>query len=202
MINFQKNLPSILMLVVLVGIFGCKSTEQTTTDADDGTPQEESTELDSERQQMLDRTRSQLSDLYVSQKQDIPEAFLEADSSNEQTNRNPYDGYRIQILSTRDVEQADSVASNFRAWADSTIAGYQAEAYQSFRQPHYRVHIGDFQQREQANAFSRLIKNKYPDAWVVHDRIEPSEVPADTANFEIKKPKPLKADTLNSGTDE
>lgn len=198
MINFQKKIPLILTVVLFLGIYGCKSTEKTTTDVDEDTPQEELSEMSSEQRAMLDRTRSQLSDLYVSQKQDMPEAFLNADSASEETNRNSSDGYRVQILSTRDVAQADSVANSFRSWADSTISGYQANAYQSFRQPHYRVHIGDFQDREKANKFSRLIKFQYPDAWVVHDEIEPSEVPADTVTFSLQGSDSLTVDSLES----
>lgn len=176
----------------------CKSTEETTREQDEPIVTEETS--DSEAIALLDNTRSRLSDVYLTQKQDIPEIYLQADSAKEEVNRNPYDGFRIQILSTRKVEHADSVANSFRIWADTTIAGYSADAYVSFRQPYYKVHIGDFQQREQANQFSRLIKPQYPDAWVVHDRIEPDDIPADTATFEIKKPEPLAADSVNTNS--
>lgn len=199
MTKITDKLPFILITILLVGIYGCKTSEQTTSESDDA-PQEIA-ETPSERQAMLDRTRSQLTDLYVSQKQDIPEAFLKDDSETQQTNRNPYDGYRVQILSTRDVALADSVSNEFRSWADSTISGYQPKVYQSFRQPHYRVHIGDFQQRDKANEFSRLIKFQYPDAWVVHDRIEPEKVPTDTASFSLQEPDSLSADSLNMDSD-
>ncbi|WP_445664953.1 SPOR domain-containing protein [Fodinibius sp. AD559] len=183
--------------LLVIGIIGCKTTEQTTPDKEDPTSTDRDEPL-SEFIAVLDETRSSLSDVYLTQKQDIPDIYLKADSIEEQINRNPYAGYRVQILNTRNVEQADSVANSFRMWSDSTIAGYKADAYVSFRQPQFKVHVGDFQIREQANKFSRLIKNRYPDAWVVHDRIEPSDVPADTATFEIKKPEPLSADTLNT----
>ncbi len=172
---------SIIVLIV-IGIVSCKTTEQTTPDQKDPTVTEGDEPL-SEFIALLDDTRSSLSDVYLTQKQDIPDIYLKADSAGERIYRNPYDGYRIQILSTRNVERADSVANSFRMWSDSTISGYAADAYVSFRQPHFKVHVGDFQMRDQANRFSRLIKKRYPDAWVVHDKIEPSEVPADTASF-------------------
>jgi len=31
-----------------------------------------------------------------------------------------------------------------------------------------------------------MLKSRYPDAWVVHERIEPSNVPADTANIRFR----------------
>lgn len=180
--NFSRYFSLSFIILLVVGIISCKTTEQTTPDQEDPTVTEGDEPL-SEFVAMLDATRSSLSDVYLSQKQDIPDIYLKADSAGEQVNRNPYDGYRIQILSTRNVEQADSVANSFRMWSDSTITGYEADAYVSFRQPQFKVHVGDFQIREQANRFSRLIKKRYPDAWVVHDRIEPSDVPADTASF-------------------
>lgn len=187
-----------LLTIALGLLMSCKSTEETTREQDEPIVTEETS--DSEAIALLDNTRSRLSDVYLTQKQDIPEIYLQADSAKEEVNRNPYDGFRIQILSTRKVEHADSVANSFRIWADTTIAGYSADAYVSFRQPYYKVHIGDFQQREQANQFSRLIKPQYPDAWVVHDRIEPDDIPADTATFEIKKPEPLAADSVNTNS--
>jgi hypothetical protein len=178
----SRSISLYLVVLLTIGIISCKTTEQTTPDQEDPSVTDRD-ELLSEFIAVLDDTRSSLSDVYVTQQQDIPDIYLKADSAGERINRNPYDGYRIQILSTRNVEQADSVANSFRIWSDSTIAGYTADAYVSFRQPHFKVHIGDFQIREQANKFSRLIKKRYPDAWVVHDRIEPSDVPADTASF-------------------
>lgn len=183
--------------LLVIGIIGCKTTKQTSPEQEDPTTADRDEPL-SEFIRVLDETRSSLSDVYLTQKQDIPDIYLKADSVGEQINRNPYDGFRVQILTTRNVEQADSVANSFRMWADSTIKGYQADAYVSFRQPQFKVHVGDFQIREQANKFSRLIKKRYPDAWVVHDRIEPSDVPADTASFEIKQPEPLEMDSLNN----
>lgn len=190
---------SIIVLLV-IGTISCKTTEETAPDQEDPTATDREEPL-SEFIALLDENRSSLSDVYLSQKQDIPDIYLKADSAGEQINRNPYDGYRVQILTTRNVEQADSVANSFRMWADSTIAGYNADAYVSFRQPHFKVHVGDFQIRNQANRFSRLIKKRYPDAWVVHDRINPSDVPADTATFEFQQPESLSGDSLSNKSD-
>lgn len=196
MISNRRSISFILIIVFTVGFFGCKATEKT-TEGDEPPTDEKLTQTDSEIRSLLDDTRSQLSDLYLSQKQEIPKAFLQAGSSDKELNSNPYDGFRVQILSTRNKELADSVASAFQLWADTTIAGYQAGVYQSFRQPYYKVRVGDFHEREQANQFSRLVKYVYPDAWVVHDRIEPSEVPADTVIFKFKDQEASSTDSFN-----
>lgn len=188
--NLINAVSALIFLIILVSL-GCTATKKTTTD-DGIDPAERDTAAISEEdlnelRRVLVQNRSKLSDVHTTQKHDMPEAFLKKDSSDTSINSNPFDGYRVQIISTRDVQLADSVAGQFRIWADTTITGYEAKAYVSFRQPYYKVHIGDFQQRDRANSFSRLIKHKYPDAWVVHDRIEPSDAPADTTSFSIKK---------------
>jgi len=150
-------------------------------------------------QRMLNDNRSKLSDLYATQRQDMPEAFLKKKSSNESINNDPFDGYRIQIISTRDVDRADSVANQFKMWADTTIAGYNARTYVFFKQPFYKVHVGDFHKRNMADDFTKLVKRNYPEAWVVHDRINPTDVPSDTTTFSIIKPgeqKKAKIDSL------
>jgi len=187
-----RNILLVSIALLIAISYGCKTTEQTVPDdspisTDTDTEATVSDEDISELQKLLNENRNSLSDIYLSQNHDMPDAFLKTDTSSESLNQNPYDGYRIQILSTRELAVADSVAASFRTWSDTTITGYNAKAYVSFRQPYFKVHIGDFQQRDQANSFTQLIKRKYPDAWVVHDRISPSNVPADTASFSFGK---------------
>lgn len=190
--NTLTTLITSFTIIVIVSL-GCKTAEETSTDDGPDTPERDTAVISdedlSELQMTLAQNRSKLSDLHTSQQHDMPEAFLKKDTSDASLNSDPFDGYRVQILSTRDVELADSVANEFRMWSDTTITGYTAQSYVSFNQPFYKVHIGDFQERDRANSFSRLVKPKYPEAWVVHDRIEPSNVPADTASFSFKEEK-------------
>lgn len=171
-------------ILLMAGLSACTTTEQAAER--DEEPRREISEdteeiSDEALSSKLDETRSKLSDIYLTQQHDVPEAFLKKDTTDNSYS-NPFDGYRIQVLSTRDVNIADSVSTDFRLWADSTFANYVPKAYVFFRQPYYKVHVGDFQDRQKANTLSRIIKQKYPDAWVVHDRIDPQSVPADTTN--------------------
>lgn len=136
----------------------------------------------------LVRTRSSLSDQFVNLQHDMPEIYTREVVLEEQE-IDEFAGYRVQILSTRDVVHADTTKDHFVAWADSTIEGYTPDAYVFFRQPYYRVRAGDFNNREMAIEFSRLIKQHFPDAWVVHDRIEPGMVPADTVTIRFREPE-------------
>jgi hypothetical protein len=183
----------LLSLLAVTMTLACSSTEQTAKKDKD--PDTETTEqyTENKRQELvalLTRNRNRLSDTYLTQQHDVPEAFLKVDTTDN-SYYNPFDGYRIQILSSRDVAIADSVSTEFRLWADSTLAGYTPKAYVFFKQPHYKVHVGDFQDREKANKLSRIIKRKYPEAWVVHDRIDPSNVPADTTKIRLQEERQL-----------
>lgn len=140
-----------------------------------------------ESDRLLFENRSRLSDQFASVEQDLPEAYTKEFIVTDQM-VDQYAGFRVQLLSTRSVVEADSTKDNFRAWADENIKGYSPEAYVTFRQPYYKVRVGDFRDQQKANNFSRMLKEEYPAAWVVHDRIEPDFLPADTTQIEFVNP--------------
>ncbi|WP_234572236.1 SPOR domain-containing protein [Rhodohalobacter sp. 614A] len=188
-----------LFIILLIVSAGCSTTEKTTKENGD----EGSTSTDqpifnldpdlvedylmdemTESERELFETRSALADQFVTVEQDMPEIFLkDVEQDNDLVDQ--YAGFRVQLLSTRSVADADSTKDNFRLWADENIEGYSPEVYVIFRQPYYKVRTGDFRNQRRANQFSRLLKNDFPNAWVVHDRIEPQFLPADTT--EIRK---------------
>lgn len=187
---------------LMILFIGCSTTENATERTGDST-EETSTEtgqpifnLDpevaeaylmeemDEFDRLLFENRSTLSDQFASVEHDMPEAYLKS-VVEEESAGDEYAGYRVQLLSTRSVVEADSTKDNFRAWADQHIQGYSPEAYVTFRQPYYKVRVGDFRDQQKANSFSRMLKDEYPEAWVVHDRIEPDFLPADTTQIEF-----------------
>lgn len=188
-----------LFAVLLIAV-ACSTTEKTTRNGDDDTSGESDQpifdldqdiveaylieEMD-EFERTLFQNRSTLSDQFVTVNYEIPEAFQKDIVRANQQLVDEFAGYRVQLLSTRSVAEADSTKDNFRVWVEENIEGYTPEAYVMFRQPYYKVRVGDFRDQQKANNFSRLLKSEYPTAWVVHDRIEPQYLPADTT--EIKK---------------
>jgi hypothetical protein len=46
-----------------------------------------------------------------------------------------------------------------------------ANGYLTFDEPYYRVRVGDFRTRLEAEKFLRKISRKYPGAWVIQDYI-------------------------------
>lgn len=187
----MKKIIYTFLFIFILGI-GCATTETISEEPDRPIFEIEDTiaevylrEEEDEFDRFLADNRSFLSDRFAVLEQDIPEIFLR-EVAREELETDPYAGFRVQILSTRSVSEADSVRDEFHAWANERIEGYAAEAYIYFRQPNYRVRTGDFQDRNAAIEFSRLVKNRYPEAWVVHDRIEPQNVPSDTTIIRLR----------------
>lgn len=192
--SISKLLVAALLLVL--GSWACKTTEEAGREEIEKPKVEkgeEATETTDIRDLELASYRSSLSDLYQTNRHIIPDGFAYRDTTSEdedEMERNPRAGYRIQILSTRKVVEADSAASRFKRWyssnkIDSTI-GYKPESYVFFKQPYYRVHVGDFKKRNLAIGFAQIVKQRYPDAWVVHDEIRLTRVPADSVSQRLR----------------
>lgn len=187
----MKHLLIIISAVTFTVLYSCATSEPVTDnnasgDEESGTilnlPEgsyEEFVDIEelNEVEKILYENRSRLSDLFASRSHDMPEFFLR-EVQEEETDI--YTGFRIQVLSTRDMDLADTTQTAFNAWADTTFQEFIPRAYVFFRQPFYRVRVGDFHNRDRAIEFSRKIKSRYPDAWVVHDQINPFRVPPDT----------------------
>ena len=78
------------------------------------------------------------------------------------------DGYRIQIYK----ETGNNALDSARSVKNRFETEYQGvKAYISFRQPYYRVRIGDFRTRLEAVKFLGIIRKKYPYAWEIKDKI-------------------------------
>lgn len=173
-----------ILTLLMIAMAACSTTEKTVEESMEDIKNGFDDEISRSGIQ-LQTYRTELSDSYSYRENIIPEGFNRVKVQQEEQ-KDLYEGYRIQIFSGPDVNGADTTAASFRAWADTTIAGYQPETYVFFRTPHYRVHVGDFHEREKAIQFSNIVKRYFKDAWVVYDRVVPENVPADTTKIEIK----------------
>jgi hypothetical protein len=177
---------SLNILVIGTLFFACTSSHSTTSDSEyEESETSESASVDSEISDSESALISRLSDTYSANNNDIPKEFARI---KKETEVEVYltKGYRIQVYSGQDVFEADTIASRFRAWSDTTIVGYQAETYTFFKTPYYRVHVGDFHDRDKALEFSKLVKRLFRDAWVVYDTVDPYLVPADTVRIRFQ----------------
>ena len=182
------------ILPILLLLVACSSSEpviQSIPIQEDNLPTTESVNLDddvSSKSEEVEESNSEieypylssLSDTYFNRQNEIPKAFSRIKKEIQEKEVDLFEGYRVQIFSGLNPALADTAAKRFRAWSAANIQGYQAETYTFFKAPYYRVHVGDFHDRIRAIEFSNLLKRRFRDSWVVYDRVNPYNVPADT----------------------
>jgi parvulin-like peptidyl-prolyl isomerase len=79
------------------------------------------------------------------------------------------DGYRIQL----NMSSGNAALDNLNEIKAEFEEKYpEIKSYIIFREPYYRLRIGDFRTRLEAVAFLNRIKRDYPHAWVIKDKIE------------------------------
>jgi hypothetical protein len=70
-------------------------------------------------------------------------------------------GFRVQLASTRNEEEA-------RAIKRGALLDFEDNVYLTFDNPYYKVRLGDFISRYEANDLQELaIEKGYMEAWVV-----------------------------------
>lgn len=79
-------------------------------------------------------------------------------------------GFRVQVNFTENVEQANKIKDEVSAiLADQPV-------YVVFETPYYKVRVGNFLTRPEANLTLRtLVERGYKDAWIVPDKIRKTE---------------------------
>lgn len=88
-------------------------------------------------------------------------------------------GFRIQILSTTERNAADEKVEEALTWwknlpPQRRPAGLKNEAYLidiHWRAPYYRVRMGNFTTRSEAEQALSMISGAYPDAFIVPDTV-------------------------------
>ena len=74
-------------------------------------------------------------------------------------------GFRVQIFSRSSRNDAYGVQSKFK----SQYKGY--ESYLSYEEPNYRVKVGDFRSRAEANRFREVLRNRYSNVFVISEDV-------------------------------
>lgn len=112
---------------------------------------------------------------------DVPGALMDGKVERANTSRMT-DGYRVQVFSTQNKAEADAKVDALIAWwrsrdsagdLDGVYPGSEDEppVYLAFRQPYYRVRVGNFATRAEARAFQGYIERSFPGAFVLPDRV-------------------------------
>lgn len=83
------------------------------------------------------------------------------------------EGWRVQIFfdaGANSKRKASEVQNRFTSQYPDT------EAYLSFKEPYYRVRVGDFRTRIEAEGFLQKIKGEYPNGFAVSEMINPPPI--------------------------
>ena len=89
------------------------------------------------------------------------------------------DGFRVQVYSTLDQEEAASAEQAVRLFWRETIESADPEdhlppempVYGLFRQPYYRIRVGDFVDRDEADRIALVLGARFEGALVVPDKV-------------------------------
>lgn len=90
------------------------------------------------------------------------------------------DGFRVQIFSTLDQEEAAAAQDAARSFWNEKLAAvdsvsglpHDLAVYGLFRQPYYRIRVGDFVDREKADRVALLFGERFEGAVVVPDIVK------------------------------
>ena len=77
------------------------------------------------------------------------------------------EGYRVQILATKQLAKAEKLQKDLSSFLSYKI-------YIVFEAPNYKVRVGNFIDRNKAEIFRQyIIKEGYQSSWIIRTRIEP-----------------------------
>lgn len=82
-------------------------------------------------------------------------------------------GWRIQIFFDSGVNSKHKATSVLHRFSELYP---QTQAYLSFKEPYYRVRVGDFRSRLEAEGFLKRIQIDYPNAFPASDFINPPPI--------------------------
>lgn len=78
------------------------------------------------------------------------------------------DGFRIQLFATKDIESATVAKKE----AQFVFMGDSLNVYVEFDSPYYKLRIGDFQDRDKAEEFREIAREKgYASSWIVKTKV-------------------------------
>lgn len=90
------------------------------------------------------------------------------------------EGFRIQVYSTQEKSTAERRLEEARNWWEDVqdrsdvpddLFPEQLPTLIEYRQPYYRVRIGSFAEREQADEALELVQREFPDAFIARSTV-------------------------------
>jgi len=110
---------------------------------------------------------------------DVPPELMAGSASSDAMSYQTMQGFRVQVHSSLDKEGAVSAEEKVIEWwktlpeaeTSSGLGGSTMPVYLKFVQPYYRVRVGNFATREEAEVALQVISSRFPRAFIVVDRV-------------------------------
>ncbi len=167
-----------LFFAVLLGLAACSGPRET----DRGPDPEPVDERDQPAYETFDPGRydAEPAPIDAAIQHDVPAALMDGEiEMPETTGPRTVQGYRLQVFSSDDKAAAEDVRDEADGWwrvvrddPDAAAAfpnGLPMEVY--FNQPYYRVRLGAFEFRREAEAALPVIQRRFPEAFIVPDEV-------------------------------
>jgi hypothetical protein len=167
---------AVLLGISLFALAACSGSSSSTTP--DDLPRDPSNDAinwseyeDFDASAYADEVPEQVEDLV----HDVPESLMGGRAEQGMVQR--VQGFRVQIFNSIDRDKAVQEEEAAQAWWRS-LAGSERPArlwsdtlptYTDYRQPYYRIRVGDFTTRADAERALNFVKRRFPDAFIAPD---------------------------------
>ena len=174
----RSPLSAALSLVLLLGLAACGGPRETTV-SNPTTPEPAATQ-GPPAYEVFDPGPYEVEPAEASAEMahDVPPTLMEG-SIEQAVSEGPrtVQGYRIQVYSSPNKASAESVRDDANQWW--RVAGEDPDALEllpeglpveiDFNQPYYRVRVGAFEYRREAEGAMRVVQRRFPEAFIVPD---------------------------------
>lgn len=94
------------------------------------------------------------------------------DAYANQNKREGISGYRVQIFSGSGQNARATMSTTSQQFLKNFPDFDPAQVYTEYKAPYFKLCVGDFRSRGEANAFYHQIRSLYPDSYVVKSKIK------------------------------
>ncbi|MDD2527510.1 MAG: SPOR domain-containing protein [Lentimicrobiaceae bacterium] len=94
------------------------------------------------------------------------------------------DGWRVQIFFDSGANSKSRATESLNRFSNRYP---ETGAYLSFKEPYFRVRVGDFRTRLEAEGFLQEIHALYPNAFTVNDKINPPVLTGSTPTEAVQE---------------
>lgn len=162
----KKVKTGIIFLLLIVFMFNCTSSRKTTRDEnqDKETPKYDESfdplKLDDEKIEFKEEAEGATNQQLV-----FP---VENNQQILEDENKLIDGFRVQLYATKDIESATIAKKETEfVFVDDSL-----NIYIEFDSPYYKLRIGDFKDRDKAEVFREIAREKgYPSSWIVKTKV-------------------------------